>query len=63
MADVTVIHSVTTRATGFTATVIGRAVKLAAVPVPWSVDAALSSLPVLDMAGRGGIKVAYATEA
>jgi hypothetical protein len=50
MADVTVIHSVTTRATGFTATVIGRGLKLATVS--WSVDAAWSSLPVLDMAAE-----------
>jgi hypothetical protein len=47
MADVTVIHSVTTRATGFTATVMGRGLKLAVVS--WRVDAALSSLPSLDM--------------
>jgi hypothetical protein len=48
MADVTVIHSVTTRATGLTATVMGRASRLAIVS--WSVDAPLSSLPVADMA-------------
>jgi hypothetical protein len=48
MADVTVIHSVTTRATGLTATVMGRAVRLAAVSC--RVEAALSSLPTLDMA-------------
>jgi hypothetical protein len=48
MADVTVIHSVTTRATGLTATVMGRGSRLAIVS--WSVDAPLSSLPVVDMA-------------
>jgi hypothetical protein len=50
MADVTVIHSVTTRATGFTATVMGRGFELAVVS--WSVDAALSSLPSLDMLAK-----------
>jgi hypothetical protein len=48
MADVTVIHSVTTRATGLTATVMGRRVRLAAVSC--RVEATLSSLPSLDMA-------------
>lgn len=48
MADVTVIHSVTTRATGLTATVMGRASRLAIVSA--RVDATFSSLPVLDMA-------------
>jgi hypothetical protein len=47
MADVTVIHSVTTRATGLTATVMGRGSRLAIVSC--SVEAALSSLSVLDM--------------
>lgn len=47
IADVTVMHSVTTSATGLTATVMGRGVKLAMVS--WSVGATLSSLPVLDM--------------
>jgi hypothetical protein len=47
IADVTVIHSVTTRATGLTATVMGRRLKLALVSC--SVEAALSSLPSLDM--------------
>jgi hypothetical protein len=48
IADVTVIHSVTTRATGLTATVMGWGSGPAIVS--WSVDATLSSLPVLDMA-------------
>jgi hypothetical protein len=48
IADVTVIHSVTTRATGLTATVMGRGSRLAIVS--WTVDATWSSLPVLDMA-------------
>lgn len=47
MADVTVIHSVTTRATGFTATVMGRGVKMAVVSC--RVEAAMSSLPSVDM--------------
>lgn len=51
MADVTVMHSVTTRATGLTATVMGRGAKLAMVSC--SVDATLSSLPVLDMVMDG----------
>jgi hypothetical protein len=50
IADVTVIHSVTTRDTGFTATVTARGLKLTADS--WSVDAALSSLPSLDMAAK-----------
>ena len=48
IADVTVIHSVTTRATGLTATVMGRGSRLAIVS--WSVGTPWSSLPVLDMA-------------
>jgi hypothetical protein len=51
MADVTVIHSVTTRATGLTATVMGRGAKLAVVSC--SVEAALSSLSSLDMVVKG----------
>lgn len=49
MADVTVMHSVTTSATGLTATVMGLGPRLATVSC--SVDAALSSLSTLDMAG------------
>lgn len=48
IADVTVIHSVTTRATGWTATVMGRGVRLAMVSC--RVDATLSSPSLLDMA-------------
>jgi hypothetical protein len=48
MADVTVMHSVTTRATGLTATVMGRGPRLAVVSC--RVDATLSSLSTLDMA-------------
>ena len=51
IADVTVIHSVTTRATGLTATVMGRGSRLAIVSI--RVGAALSSLPLLDMAAPG----------
>jgi hypothetical protein len=59
MADVTVIHSVTTRATGLTATVIGRGARLAVVSC--NVEAASSSCPSLDMVAESGIKGAYAT--
>jgi hypothetical protein len=48
MADVTVMHSVTTRATGLTATVMARSATLAVTSC--SVEPALSSLLVLDMA-------------
>ena len=51
IADVTVIHSVTTRATGLTATVMGRGSRLAIVSC--SLDAAWSSPSVLDMATAG----------
>lgn len=51
IADVTVMHSVTTSATGFTATVTGRGAR--AEISSWSVDAACSSLSLLDMASEG----------
>jgi hypothetical protein len=51
IADVTVMHSVTTRATGLTATVMARGATLAIASC--SVDAALSSLLVLDMTAEG----------
>jgi hypothetical protein len=51
IADVTVMHSVTTRATGLTATVMGRGSR--STIVPWSVDATWSSLSVLDIVLRG----------
>jgi len=56
IADVTVMHSVTTRATGLTATVIGRGSR--STIVSWSVDATWSSPSVLDMAREGcGVRV------
>ena len=59
IADVTVIHSVTTRATGLTATVMGRGLKLAIVS--WSVDATWSSPSLLDMATSWRSRSVYAT--
>lgn len=47
MAEVTVIHSVTTSATGFTATVMGRGSRVAGAL--WLRVAASTSLPSLDM--------------
>lgn len=60
MADVTVMHSVTTRATGFTATVIARGARLKTSSC--SVDAAWSSLSLLDMAREVRIVRVYATK-
>jgi hypothetical protein len=50
IADVTVMHSVTTRATGLTATVMARGATLAVASC--SVEGASSSLLVLDMAAE-----------
>lgn len=47
IAEVTVIHSVTTSATGLTATVMGWGSRFATVS--WRVDAPLPSPSVLDM--------------
>lgn len=55
IADVTVMHSVTTSATGLTATVMGRALKLHLVA--WRVDATISSLSLPDMAAVWSMQI------
>lgn len=60
MADVTVIHSVTTSATGLTATEIGRGSTRASASC--SVSGAVSSLAVLDILEGGGIRESGASE-